>query len=108
MHDVSACLLPPRTFETQALNVPDDFLMSLFPVKLLRFDIGSPARFADISNGPYAPAGRKGISRPINPEDRHVRICHLTGTFGVRRSDRLPRPYGGSSPEGLGILSVLQ
>ncbi len=44
----------------QALNVPGNFLINLFPVTLpLRLDIGSPARFANISDGPYTQAGGK-------------------------------------------------
>ena len=47
----------------QALNIPSNFMISIFPVKLpLRFDIGNPARFADISDGPYARAGGKGYT----------------------------------------------
>ena len=45
----------------QTLNIPDNFLVGLFSVKLpLRFDVRNPARFANISDGPYPRAGGKG------------------------------------------------
>lgn len=47
----------------QAFNIPDNLLISFFSVKLpLRFDIGNPAWFANISDGPYARALGKGYA----------------------------------------------
>lgn len=52
--------LAAENIRDQALNIPDNFSISLFSIKLpLRFDIGNPARFTNIGNGPYARGDRK-------------------------------------------------
>ena len=64
----------------QALNIPGNLLVSIFSVKLpFRFDIRNPARFANISDGPYARAMGKGYALQALAVDS---LIHADGYIG--------------------------
>ncbi len=75
----------------QALNIPDNFLINLFSVKLpLRFDIGNPARFTNISDGPYARTDRKGYAPQALAVNTLIHVDCDTSLVQARLSQLIP------------------